>query len=244
MDEDEVVSVRQRRLQYLANQIENWPHEPVVDEPEVVVLEERRPSSSSQAAQAQTVEERRPSSSSQAAQTQTVEERRPSSSVQAAQTVEERRPSSSVQAPRRASSNNSSASDNSQQPARPARKKQKRAYNYLDSLADGVNFIIVPGKSEGSKVVVHEGFGFTCDKRYEPTVGGHSSTPTYYVKCKYNPQCQARGQIKDKFLTMLGKNSHTCVANPAKWLSFAALGNMKKRALNERTTFEVSQLLV
>ena len=114
---------------------------------------------------------------------------------------------------------------------------------YLKDLVDGVNYRIIPGKLMHSKIVVKGKYGYLVDRKKVE----NDSKPKFYVKCKF-PRCNARGFIKDKFLTLpTGKfnQPHTCDldgAGPSEayWSAQAALARMKERAANETTSFEVS----
>jgi len=121
----------------------------------------------------------------------------------------------------------------------PAGNKPPR-YHTLASLQDGVNFRVIPGKHHGSKLVIHQQFGYSINKRVKDSTSGDS---IYYLKCKYTT-CSARGFIRRNFFAYNpDQNPHTCEgegASTARWFAAAALARMKERAMKETSTLEVS----
>ena len=76
-----------------------------------------------------------------------------------------------------------------------------------------------------------------------------SEEDTHYLKCKYNPNCQARAIVKDGYLTTpnVDKTPHTCEGQQqvsfVKLPAVEVLNRMKKRASSEGTSLYVSNLM-
>ena len=119
-----------------------------------------------------------------------------------------------------------------------------RDLSYLEELKGGINFKVIAGKQQGSKLVVKGKFAYHVDTRIK---GRNESTKSfYYIKCKF-ATCPARGYIKDDFLYLPNESKvpHTCERDglgpsEGRWFAQAALGRMKERASKETSTFEVS----
>ena len=113
-------------------------------------------------------------------------------------------------------------------------------YNTTAELQDGVNYRIIPGKHLASKLVIHNNFGYSINKR---AFDKESKKAIFYLKCKYK-SCKARAFIRNNYCGFNEDNHpHTCQgegASPARWYAQAALARMKERAIKETSTFDVS----
>jgi len=120
----------------------------------------------------------------------------------------------------------------------------KARYHTLEALQDGINYRVIPGKQQGSKIVIHQKYGYTVNKRVKDPKSGK---PLYYLKCKYT-SCHAKGYVRNNYFAFNpDANPHTCEgegASAARWFAAAALARMKERATKENSTFEVSKVLV
>lgn len=74
------------------------------------------------------------------------------------------------------------------------------------SLCDGVNYTVVPGKQKGSKIVIHEDYGYIVEKSQV-----RDGRTKRYLKCKFSG-CAGRAVIEGKVLTVRNTPSriHTC----------------------------------
>ena len=104
-------------------------------------------------------------------------------------------------------------------------------------IRDGQNFRVIQGSRKNSKIFVQDNFLYVLDK---------SEEDTHYLKCKYNPNCQARAIVKDGYLTTpnVDKTPHTCEGQQqvsfVKLTAVEVLNRMKKRASSEGTSLYVS----
>jgi len=122
----------------------------------------------------------------------------------------------------------------------------RRDSTYLQELKSGLNYKVIAGKQQGSKLVVKGKYAYHVDTRIKGR--DESAKAFYYLKCKFGT-CPARGYIKDDYLFTPNeaKVPHTCERDghgpsEGRWFAQAALGRMKERASKETSTFEVSAL--
>ena len=108
-------------------------------------------------------------------------------------------------------------------------------------IRDGQNFRVIQGSRKNSKIFVQDNFLYVLDK---------SEEDTHYLKCKYNPNCQARAIVKDGYLTApnVDKTPHNCEGQQqvsfVKLTAVEVLNRMKKRASSEGTSLYVSNLII
>ena len=108
------------------------------------------------------------------------------------------------------------------------------------AIRDGQNFRVIQGSRKNSKIFVQDNFLYVLDK---------SEEDTHYLKCKYNPNCQARAIVKDGYLTApnVDKTPHNCEGQQqvsfVKLTAVEVLNRMKKRASSEGTSLYVSNLI-
>ena len=108
------------------------------------------------------------------------------------------------------------------------------------AIRDGQNFRVIQGSRKNSKIFVQDNFLYVLDK---------SEEDTHYLKCKYNPNCQARAIVKDGYLTApnVDKTPHNCEGQQqvsfVKLTAVEVLNRMKKRASSEGTSLYVSNLM-
>lgn len=98
------------------------------------------------------------------------------------------------------------------------------------SLSNGVNFTVVPGKQKGSKIVVHDNYGYIVEKTQV-----RDGRTKRYMKCKFSG-CAARAVIDGNVLTLRTSATriHTCnlenSVDRALWRSREVFKKMKEMA--------------
>lgn len=108
----------------------------------------------------------------------------------------------------------------------------------IADLVDGINYTVIPGKHEKSKLVIHGEYAFKVGK-----VTNRNNRKKYYLRCKYS-NCPSRAQIRDSFLYMsnFAFKPHECTregASSIAWAALEAIARMKVRAMKETSTLLV-----
>lgn len=111
---------------------------------------------------------------------------------------------------------------------------------YLDDLGSGLNFQIIQGKQESSKLIVIGDHAYVTDKAHPESPG------VFYIKCKFHrtENCRVRGKIDGNFATLFNLETvgHSCSGQSSsmRWKAEEARTRMKERAASETSSLDVS----